>query len=139
MREIECERVFEDENGKFRKKYLRHWKTEEQFFKVLFSIINMSSKLHNLGLARRALGQLTWNASYTDGVSKPTVVLQNLSGDHLLCRNSQKLLLTGPQNDEKESWCTPLTTGFSNSITDIMYENRVEQGKSEYCFSASWN
>ena len=30
LREIECERVFEDENGKFEKNYLHHWKAEEK-------------------------------------------------------------------------------------------------------------
>ena len=30
LREIECERGFEDENGKFRKNYLLHWKAEEK-------------------------------------------------------------------------------------------------------------
>ena len=30
MREIECKRVFEDENGKFRKNYLHHWKAEKK-------------------------------------------------------------------------------------------------------------
>ena len=30
LREIECERGFEDENGKFRKNYLHHWTAEEK-------------------------------------------------------------------------------------------------------------
>ena len=30
LREIECEWGFEDENGKFRKNYLHHWKAEEK-------------------------------------------------------------------------------------------------------------
>ena len=60
LREIEFERVFEDQNGKFRKNCLHYWKAEEKirrkrlsnnfFFLVHFSIINTHK--HELEIAR---------------------------------------------------------------------------------------
>ena len=55
LREIECERVFEGENGKFRKNFLHHWKAKEKirrkrlsnnFFKYI------SYHKHELEIAR---------------------------------------------------------------------------------------
>ena len=37
MREIERKRVFEGENGKFRKNCLHHWKAEEKIRRKRFS------------------------------------------------------------------------------------------------------
>ena len=52
---MECERVFEDENGKFRKNYLHHWKAEEQYVENAYQTIFLSTfqyHKHELEIAR---------------------------------------------------------------------------------------